>query len=73
VGTAKNRHPANLPDVGPVKKKPKRTRTSVKRTAAREIELYPDAWERFEEGLKRAAKSGSPHTGNVKQGPKSSK
>jgi hypothetical protein len=37
--------------------KPQKKKKNVKRKKAAEIELHPDAWERFEKGLKQIAKN----------------
>jgi hypothetical protein len=42
-------------------------KTSVKKAAEPDIELHPDAWERFTEFVKRIAKAGPQH--RAKKGP----
>lgn len=56
----KKSKPANLPNK-PTEQRGQKARQkpddAAKHTIAENIELHPDAWERFEEGLKRAGKT----------------
>jgi hypothetical protein len=47
--------------------KPQKKKKNVKRKKAKEIELHPDAWERFETGLKELAKNQPLHRNGVSQ------
>lgn len=43
--------------------KPRKKKKNVKRKKVEEIELHPDAWERFEKGLKQITQTKEHSTG----------